>query len=611
MTRSRIVMGLVTALVLAGLMQAAPTVATKGRPGPPVDLVAAAEGLGLSCVRTESGLEDERQAGVAYIKCTGQIATFDGTMLDTVVSLPTDPGHRPLPTVLDLPGWAGSKVIAQAAKQPPVWAAGSRWNNVWWAHYGRYAVLSYTPRGFHASCGMADIDPGCDRGFSHIADSRFEGEDAKHMLGVLVDAGIADRNRLAATGGSYGGGMVWTLATSRPWRSPQGTRLRLAVALTFTTWTDLEDALVPNGRPSGEGPVGVIKQDLLSGFYVLGRSNGQGRYGNDPGDVGSWFDGAHAIWTKGEPYGADAEAVAAAWAHKSAIFNDDFFAAVAAGEVEPVPVLAVQGWPDTVFPASQHTQMYDRLKAARSDYPISLGFADIGHNGATNSVAQWDTLRVLTNEFLDAHLAGRPFDHGVWSLRVSCGQPVTGWTTAETFEELATANPTLPATSNATLRWSPTTVSALTTDPLTDPPVSGISQGFTGSDPFPCKGAAADPSATTWSWEAPAETMVGIPRVHASYELTGSEGMLVAKVWDVAPDGRRSLVTRGVYRLSTSGGDPPAGELEFGLFGNHWRFEPNHRVELELAPSDAPYLRPSNLPFELELRDVSLTLPTR
>ena len=73
------------------------------------------------------------------------------------------------------------------------------------------------------------------------------------------------RKKVAAVGGSYGGGQAWLLATVRgkgapqygSWRSPRGRVVRLAAAVPQFPWTGLVFSLVPNGLPAKTTPVGV------------------------------------------------------------------------------------------------------------------------------------------------------------------------------------------------------------------------------------------------------------------------------------------------------------------------------------------------------------------
>ena len=68
-----------------------------------------------------------------------------------------------------------------------------------------------------------------------------------------------------------------------PWRSPQGKPLSIAAAWPRWPWSDLVDALLPNGRfldsevaPQGQSldPSGSRSQSYVSGLYALGKSSG-------------------------------------------------------------------------------------------------------------------------------------------------------------------------------------------------------------------------------------------------------------------------------------------------------------------------------------------------
>ena len=47
------------------------------------------------------------------------------------------------------------------------------------------------------------------------------------------------------------------------------------------------------------------------------------------------------------------------------------------------------------------------------------------------------------------------------------------------------------------------------------------------------------------------------------------------------------------------------------LHPNGWRFRRGHVAELELLGQDAPYARPSNGEFEVDVKRLRVTLPVR
>ncbi|HWN73575.1 MAG TPA: alpha/beta fold hydrolase, partial [Solirubrobacterales bacterium] len=182
-----------------------------------------------------------------------RVTSFDGVPLDVDVTLP-EGGEAPYPAIVMLHGFGGTKADyeagAQAGGESSV-APGSpsiyHYDNAFYASRG-YAVVNYTARGFGHSAG-----------YSHLADSRFEARDTQYLLGLLADEGVVRPRAIGVTGISYGGGQSMELAflnnkirepngTLVPWKSPNGTPLHIAAAWPRWPWSDLVDALLPNGR---------------------------------------------------------------------------------------------------------------------------------------------------------------------------------------------------------------------------------------------------------------------------------------------------------------------------------------------------------------------------
>lgn len=628
-----------------------------GRPGaepgdPP--MVAAARALGLNwCDPMTFAHGPEAH----YTTCVGEIASFDGVEIDARLTFPAK-ANGSLPVVTLLHGWGGDRRAYQNPEDDP-----AGWG---WARFlsRGYATLAITARGFWASCGTSDQvndvdeieivtgnayaatggvvnvvgiasggtdvrneDPDqCREGYTHIAERDYEVRDTRHLLGLLVDAGIADPTRLAVTGASYGGGQSWLLATEAPWPTPAGRTIRIAASVPIATWTDLVDALMPNGRTSvaGDGsseePVGVLKQSFFDGFFrdarvripVVNSFNGsstyvspeQGRFNTfKPEELHSFFDGWAAVWHAGEPYGELASDVAVALRGKSAIFADEYLGSVERGDIEPTPVFAIQGWNDAVFPASQALRMFHRLESVDPDYPVTVALARLGHI-SDPSQPQMSAAFELAGRFLDAHLLaggeGAPEDE-VYSFDVTCGTDADAVVSGR-WSKLTKRSVRLAGTGGPS-------ISSIDVDPVagagTDPVTVGVQGGSSAclTQDAPTAGAAR------WSWpvESPMITL-GFPALRVDYSLLGEDATLIAKLWDVSPEGR-VLVTRGVYRLAAAAGDAPTGTAHFELFGSHWTFGAGHTIELELSQTDAPFLRPDNLPSSIGVGGVTLELP--
>jgi predicted acyl esterase len=579
-----------------------------------------AEALGLTC-RTLTG------ASSSLIRCDGPVKSFDQIPLDVTVSLPTS-GSAPFPTILQLGGWPGGKLAMTdtacgvRVDCDPYWPEVHHWNEVWFTQRG-YASITYEARGFKKSCGPTESDPACVSGYTRLADSRYEVRDSQYLLGVLVDAWISDASRLAATGESYGGGQTWRLAVSMPWSSPVGVPLQLAAAIPTKPWTDLHGALVPNGRAtseqdqsaSHEEPFGVPKSAYVAGFYEVGLNDGggpggspraSGRYDHASDDLGSNFSAVLAFWSAGDPFDPTiSQKLTQAWRLKSAYYADEYLNALHVGTVDPVPTFAISGWTDPLFPAVESMQMYRKLRAADPAYPITLAFADAGHDAYHVPIAEWRALSDLANAFLDAHVLGSGVaPQGITSFQTTCPAPTTlaPPVVAPSLDALASSSLKLLGGS-ASLAWTPAR-----DDPASAPPVAGLINGLQ------CPVATTPARETTSSYKkfpmSSATTMIGLPVFEADYALIGRDGILAVKMWDRAPDGKETLVTRGVYRIALDVGDTPAGKIRFQLNGNHWRFPAGHEIVLEIASSDAPYLRPNNQAFSLELSTVRVTVPT-
>ena len=195
----------------------------------------------------------------------------------------------------------------------------------------------------------------------------------------LVDEGLVDPSRVAVLGSSYGGGQAWLLMTTRDdprlaygtWRSPRGQLISLAAVVPQYTWSDLLDALVPNGHPASTFPVGVPKITLIDGFLGLGRLA--------PAAGGLPLARAHdrggALRARPGRRGGRARADG----RPLRVYQDGYFARLAGGRQHAVPVFAAQGVTDPIFSTQELVRMYRRLRAARRNYPIEMYFGDFEH----------------------------------------------------------------------------------------------------------------------------------------------------------------------------------------------------------------------------------------
>ena len=531
-----------------------------------------------------------------------RVPSWDGVPLDVDVTLPPT-GDGPFPTIVMMHGWGGNKGAFEFPQ-----AAG--YNNVHFAQRG-YAVVNYSARGYGRSCGAPDsrTSPGCDSGWIHLADHRYEGRDTQHLLGLLVDQGVAAPGALGVTGVSYGGIQSLNLARLRdrvrlpdgsfqPWTSPNGVPLRIAAAYARWGASDLTYALQPNGRfldfrTPGRfqsiRPAGVMKKSYVDVLYSSGNASGfyQPTGGVFSSDITEW----KRLIDLGEPVRPQQVAVG----RELTSFHSW------AGLDGPSAALLVQnGWTDDLFPAPEALRVYRTFQAAPGAR-ISLQLGDFGHPRGQNKAAADGVMLNDGTRFLDFYLRGqgRPLRHGsVVAFTQTCpaakrsGGPIR----AENWERLH------PLT--LTLRHrGPQRISSRGGDPDTAEAL----------DPIGGEGACARVRAERERGTAVVQrrlrkpfTMLGFPTVEARIRTRGRGGLIAARLWDVHR-GRQTLVARGVYRLR----DNQRGRLLFQLFGNGWRFARGHTAKLELLGRDPQFVRTSDNRFSVTISRASVLVPGR
>jgi hypothetical protein len=388
------------------------------------------------------------------------------------------------------------------------------------------------------------------------------------------------------------------------WRSPRGRLVKLAALVPTYTWTDLLYSLVPNGRHLSTGvdprtardPTGIAKQTLIDGFLATAGPR-------LPQQTFGWLARVNA----GEPYDTPpdpqiAEAKKALTDDRSAFYQDGYFAALRAKRVRRVPILAGEGWTDPIFPPIEVLRMYRRLRQASPGYPIKLYLGDFEHLTALVKVADLARLHGLGNRLLERYLKRRGkrprFD--VRAAITSCDPKAFGPTVkARTWDRLARRSLTfdLGGPKQTTSKIADSSAA------MNDPVVVSTQRGRG------CivAGAGTTPGTASYTVSVPpGTTLLGLPQLKLTYSATGPDFELNSRLWDVAPDGSKTLVTRGAYR-----GGPSLGPatVEYELFGNAWRMPPAHRLELQVLQDDSTFLRADNVPTTVTIDHARLVLP--
>jgi predicted acyl esterase len=553
------------------------------------------------------------QAADGHVRfCGGEdttVPTWDGTTpIDVNVALPPEPASGadgPYPLVMIFHGWGGSESGYAGMKG--------------WAEAG-YAVFSMSDRGWGMSCGGMDLKrltPACAQGYNHLMDTRFEVRDAQHFAGLLADEGIAQPNKIGATGGSYGGGMSMALAALRDrvmlpdgslvdWESPGGSAMEIAAAQPDIPWTDLGYSLAPNGHTLdyvADAPyfqrnrIGVLKQSFVAGLYGTGlaTSNYALPLTDPDADLTTWF----ALLNAGEPYDSNPLAhdiVDEVTTHHSSYYIDH--------SQPPAPLLISNGWTDDLFPPDEAIRFYNRTRTEHPGADISLLFSDHGHQRGQNKDEDAD-LRTARREAWFAHYLkgeGPAPALGVEALTQTCpsSDPSGGPYTAPTWREIAPGEIRLAGAASQVVG----PVAANPDVGLAYDPIAG------GGACATAPGADAVGAASYRLPAAPAGgyTLLGSPTIVADLNSLGPTSQLAARLVDVAPGGDATLVARGIYRPEVNSGASPTRQV-FQLHPNGWEFEEGHIAKLELLPSDVPYGRISNVQLPVTVSNLELRLP--
>ncbi len=532
--------------------------------------------------------------------------SWDGTPLDVNFAMPST-GTAPYPVVGMFHGYGGSKMSFKEMQR--------------WLQKG-YAVYSITQRGFGESCNSTEsknADPtGCANGYVRLIDERYEVRDTQIFLGELVDEGLIKPDKIAATGGSYGGGMSMSLAALKdrmmmpdgtlvPWESPNGTPMSLAVATPNIPWTELTYALAPNGsnidyiKDAGYyGPTGIMKESYVQGLSLQGRN---APIGQDPtADISGW----KSLLDAGEPYDDNP----AIQDMKDEI--NTFHSSYGIDHSEPpAPLLISSGFTDDLFPVNEATRFYNRTRAQYPNAPLSLFFGSFGHARGQNKGDTIAALRSLENDWIDYYLKGEGTQpaSNVTTYTQTCpnGDPAAGPYTAPDWASIAPGEIRLVEDDG---------LGQTIDENGGDTAVGAAFNPLSGTACTSVDGAKETGTANYEFPPAPAGgyTVMGATTVIADINPSGDTSQVAARLVDVSADGTtKTLVERGLWRPDHS------GTQVFQLFANGWKVEEGHVLRLELLPRDAAqttpggflsnYGRPSNGQQSVSIGNIDVRVP--
>ncbi len=497
---------------------------------------------------------------------------------------------HPVPAILSTHGFGGDK-------------ADSNQTAIGKGFVGQgYAVLSYSGLGFGKTTCKITLD-----------DPDYDGKAGKQMVDVLagkraytpagsstpkllksIAAESAGDPRVGMIGGSYGGQIQYAVAKQDP---------RIDAIIPIITWNDLSYSLAPNG---------VAKKQWIDLFTAAGIASGAENAPADPEtQVGcpNFTDqacvGITSLNTLGYP---DAGTVALA-KHASV-----------ASYVKQVkaPTLLVQGQKDTLFNLNEAMATYSSLKAQGT--PVKMVWQSWGHSGSTPVPGELDfgaaSLRdsYLGTRFLNwmnhyvrgqsTATTGPQFEYFRDWVKYDTSPAKAGKAIAAAYAQSSTFSdkPTntlyftgtqgLTATKASVLPGSASYANA-SAAPTSYSETSGLEGDTVNNEPSDAPGtfAAFTSKALTANADvvgAPVVTLHLTAPVAAQSQAAGPSGQLVlfAKVYDVAPDGKKVLKNRLISPVRVADVTKP---LTVKLPGIVHRFATGHRIQVAVAASDFAY----------------------
>jgi hypothetical protein len=240
-------------------------------------------------------------------------------------------------------------------------------------------------------------------------------------------------------------------------------------------------------------------------------------------------------------------------------------------------------------------RQFKYLKRLDPRWPVALALADLGHSRGQNKPETWRRINAQAYQWLQAHIVGsHNQETTVFSEPTVCENDGDPDNNVASASQLTAMTPEGLSHGTLSVRYTRpgTTASVLGEE---DPDGPGTDPVLV--DPPACRQSVTPESPGRYTaYSEPlgdASTYVGLGEVEVPYTLDGQTATFNARVWDVAPNGQTTLMTRGTYRIDVPAYDTQSGTLRLPLFGNQWHLGVGHKVRLDLTQVDQPFLRPA------------------
>jgi X-Pro dipeptidyl-peptidase C-terminal non-catalytic domain/RTX calcium-binding nonapeptide repeat (4 copies) len=408
--------------------------------------------------------------------------------------------------------------------------------------------------------------------------------------------------------------------------------------------------------PGPQTPIGIPKRSIVSALFISGAS------GVPPGSSHTTFPPSIVstfACTQGpdlNPSGSNCPGVTGTLAEflreRSAYYQQSYFDSLSGNSAYAIPVFAAGTFTDWLFPSTEHRQMVNRLRSINPNYPVQTYYGDYQHftqnkakvwgdvcnSGGSDHVCNngdfagnfnaapasrvREGVTTRLNAFIDhyATTAAGPADPGLPAFDTTaelevCPQNAASLGvaadaggpqfSAPTFEQLAPNTLTV----NAEGAQTTTNTAAPNSHSAKSDPVANLASNG-GRCPVETDETPGPGVASYTSTPLPRQfTMLGGTSMTVNFAATGPVSQLDARLYDVLPDGTSLLVDRGPRRLRST--EASGGQVSYELFGSGWRFPPGHRVRIELAQDDDPFLHLTEAPSSAALSRAVLRIPIR